>query len=230
MQINNLSLAPTLAQDPDPNLVWLTQWFIPSTTDANGGKNYHVYAESLNGAPLQCFFGENAFLVISGGAIITYPGRTQLPAANCQSTLGVNGNITIYLPVASVNEPGPIDDRLHEVTASTMTLQQAANSNPDTFGIGLGGSPFNLIDVAQGYSFDPNDLRITSITRMANGHILLGCRGAANRLNTVQFTDDLLTQPFYFIASVMADANGLFQYEDVNSGPLDKRFYRLALP
>src|SRR5205823_13774357 len=42
MQLNNLSLAPA-AQDPDPDLVWLTQWFVPSTSDANGGKNLHAY-------------------------------------------------------------------------------------------------------------------------------------------------------------------------------------------
>jgi len=52
-----------------------------------------------------------------------------------------------------VNEPGAIDNRLHEVTASTMTLQQPANTVPPVFGIG--GSLFNLIDVAQGYTFNP---------------------------------------------------------------------------
>src|SRR5207253_1210182 len=39
MQLKNLSLAPTITQDPDLDLVWLTQWFVPSTTDPNGGKN-----------------------------------------------------------------------------------------------------------------------------------------------------------------------------------------------
>jgi hypothetical protein len=227
--INNLSLAPSLAQDPDPDLVWSTQWFVPSTTHQYGGKNFHVYAESLNGAALQCFVGENALLSVSGGFVITYPGKTQLPAQNCQSTLGPNGNVTIYVPVATVADAGAIDDRLHEVTASTMTLQQPANSNPDTFGIGIGGSLFNLIDVAPAYTFDPNDLRITSITRLPNGHILLQCHGAPSRLNTVQSSPDLNTTPFYFLASVMADANGIFQYEDTNPPP-NKGFYRLALP
>jgi hypothetical protein len=155
MQLNDLSLAPTTAQDPDPNLVWLTQWLVPSTTDPNGGKNFHAYAESLNGAPLQCFTGENAALVVGGGVTLTYPGgATPLPAANCQSTLGPNGTITIYVPLSSVAEASPLDNRLHEVTASSMTLQQPANSVPP-FG-GLGGSLFNLIDVAQGYVFEPS--------------------------------------------------------------------------
>ena len=60
MQLNDLSLAPTTAQDRIPDLVWLTQWLVPSTSDSAGGKNFHVYAESNNGAALQCFVGENA--------------------------------------------------------------------------------------------------------------------------------------------------------------------------
>jgi hypothetical protein len=153
MQLNNLSFAPTLNQDPDPDLVWLTQWFVPSTSDPNGGKNFFVYAESFNGSAIGCFAGENAEQAVGGGVSLTYPGTTQLPAANCRATTGHNGTITIDVPLTNVSEPGAIDNRLHEVTASTMTLQQRANSIPPVSGIG--GSLFNLIDVAQGYTFDP---------------------------------------------------------------------------
>jgi hypothetical protein len=92
---------------------------------------------------------------------ITYPGVNSLdasagtlPAVNCVRTLGANGTITIYVPLSNVHEAGAIDSRrLHEVTASTMTLSQPANAVPST--AGLGGVLFNLIDVAQGYVFDP---------------------------------------------------------------------------
>src|SRR6266404_5400974 len=60
MQLNNLSLAPTLAQDPDIDLVWHTQWFVPSTSDGAGGKHFYVYAESTNGGTFNCIIGENA--------------------------------------------------------------------------------------------------------------------------------------------------------------------------
>src|SRR5204862_6088306 len=90
---------------------------------------------------------------VGGGGVITYPGATTLPASNCVSALGPNGTITIYVPLSTVSEIRPIDNRLHEVTASTMTLAQPANSTP-SFG-GIGGSLFNLIDVAQSYTFDP---------------------------------------------------------------------------
>ncbi len=170
MQLNNLSLAGPATPDTDTDLVWLTQWFVPSLTDSKGGRNFHVYAESFNGAALQCFTAQNAVAVNGGGFSMAYPGGlTALPAANCQSTLGPNGTITIYVPLSMVNEPGAIDNRLHEVTASTMTLTQPANTNPDLIGSGEAGSLFNLIDVAQGYVFDP-DLK-GAVSRKTHGTV-----------------------------------------------------------
>jgi hypothetical protein len=171
MQLNNLSLASTTAQDPDPDLVWQTQWFVPSTTDGAGGKDFHVYAEAFNdgvNAPtLQCFVGENSVQAFGGGGVLTYPGKTQLPATNCQSTLGPNGNITIYVPLSDVTEAGAIDNRLHEVTASTMTLLEPANTQQPDPVFGFGGSYFNLIDVAQGYVFDP--ILVNAVSRKTHG-------------------------------------------------------------
>jgi hypothetical protein len=135
----------------------------------------------------------------------------------------------IYVPLSMVSEVDPIDNRLHEVTASTMTLAQPANTNPDLIGSGEAGSLFNLIDVAQSYVFDPTPVSIISITRLANGHILLHCKGAPNQLNTVQSTPNLLTTQFGFLASVMADANGMFDYEDM-APPPNNGFYRLTFP
>ena len=167
MQLSNLSLAPTLAQDPDVDLVWHTQWFVPSSSDGAGGKNFYVYAESTNGGTLNCFVGENAVQAFGGGGVLTYPGDTALAPANCQSTLGPNGNITIYVPLSNVSEAGAIDNRLHEVTASTMTLPAPANSVPRDNTTGFGGVYFNLIDVAQGYVFDP--ALMTASSRKTHG-------------------------------------------------------------
>src|SRR4029077_19948589 len=142
--------------DTDTDLVWLTQWFVPSFSDSTGGRNFHAYADWSSVSGLQCFTAQNAVAENGGGFSMAYPGSlTPLPMPNCQSTLGVNGTITIYVPLSMVSEADPIDDRLHEVTASTMTLTQSANTGPDLAGSGIAGSPFNLIDVAQGYVFDP---------------------------------------------------------------------------
>jgi hypothetical protein len=195
MQSNNLSLAPTTAQDPDPDLVWLTQWFVPSSTDSAGGKNFFVYAESTNGGALTCYYGEAAALPNGGGILITYPGANSLdasagalPAANCLSTPGPNGTITIDVPLSNVNEPGAIDNHLHEVTASTMTLSQPANAVPST--VGIGGVLFNLIDVAQGYTFaPPAPLPVSVVSRKTHTGVgdfdinlpLAGTRGVESR-------------------------------------------------
>jgi hypothetical protein len=61
------------------------------------------------------------------------------------------------VPLSNVTEVNPLDNKLHEVTASTMTLQAQANSVPpeNVNGAIVGGLFFNLIDVAQGYVADP---------------------------------------------------------------------------
>jgi dockerin type I repeat protein len=62
-----------------------------------------------------------------------------------------------------VNESGAIDNHLHEVTASTMTLNEPANSVPPDPIFNFGGVLFNLIDVAQGYTFVPSPPVLTSV-------------------------------------------------------------------
>ncbi len=169
MQLNNLGFLPDAANDPDPNLVWLTQWFVPSTTDPNGGKNFFVYAESTSGGPVQCYAGENHATRNSDWFILTYPGNgPALPAANCVVAPGANGTITIDVPLSLVNEANPIDNKLHEVTASTMTLAAPANSQP---AVGLyHGLHFNLIDVAQPYLFDPAQIIGVSSRKVHGAH------------------------------------------------------------
>jgi hypothetical protein len=48
-----------------------------------------------------------------------------------------------------------------------MTLTQPANTSPDLAGSGIAGSPFNLIDVAQGYVFDP--ILLGAVSRKTHG-------------------------------------------------------------
>ncbi len=228
MQVNNLSLSPATAPDTDTDLVWSTQWFVPSKTDPAGGKNFHAYAESNGGAALQCFVGENAVALVGGGAVLSYPGgTTPLPAPNCQSTLGPNGTISIYVPLSQVSEADPIDNKLHEVTAATMTLPAPANSNPSVGGIG--GVEFNLIDVAQGYVFDPALVTITSITRSGTGPAVITGKTAPNLTISLEVSPDLIT-PFAFLASVNADSSGTWQYSDAGAVGLSKRFYRAVYP
>src|SRR5207244_13333598 len=99
--------------------------------------------------------------------VLSYPGARRWPPVKCQSALGPDGNIAIYVPLSNVTEADPIDGRLHEVTASTMTLPAQANSDPPDPLLGTGGVFFNLIDVAQGYVFDP--ILVGAVSRKVHG-------------------------------------------------------------
>ncbi len=75
-------------------------------------------------------------------------------------------------------------------------------------------------------------LKILSIARAANGHIILQCIGAPNQVNNLQASPDL--SPMSFITLVpappAADGTGAFQYDDAVAVGLTKRFYRLGFP
>ncbi|MFL6018577.1 MAG: hypothetical protein ACJ74V_13695 [Gaiellaceae bacterium] len=162
-KLSNLSTAAPASPDVDKDLVWLTQWSVPVATSctstapscANGGANFMVYAESYDGGAIQCYVGQSSLLPVNGalGLTIVYPGATQLTAPGaCAAVPGSNGTITIDVPLSQVSlDAGvtPFSAKLYSVTSSTMTLPQPANTIFS--GGGIGGVPFNLIDVVRGY-------------------------------------------------------------------------------
>jgi Ca2+-binding RTX toxin-like protein len=146
----------SLAPDPttgntDTTLIWQTQWLTPSTTAATGGSNFMVYMESQNGAAPTFWVGQNAVEVLGGGVTTTYPGDHNVPGTY---TPTAPGTITITVPTSDVNVAGALDSTLHQVTTSTQTLTGSAATPPSSGGIG--GNPFNLIDVAPGFDFVPS--------------------------------------------------------------------------
>ena len=73
-------------------------------------------------------------------------------------------------------------------------------------------------------------LKILSITRLTNGHVVLQCLGVPNVVNTVEATRNLATAFVSLNNSVVADAIGAFEFEDNDAGNYTERFYRLAPP
>lgn len=144
------SLAPSDPTD-GTTLVWSTQWHVPSTTDPLGGRIFHAYMESTNGGAPTFWDGQSAFLVANGGnGMITYPGAKQVTGTY---KAGAPGMITISVPVADVTEVNPLSSTLYSVTASTQGYSGPAEAVAPLAGVG--GSPFNLIDVAEPYDFIP---------------------------------------------------------------------------
>jgi uncharacterized repeat protein (TIGR01451 family) len=177
MTVSDLrNLGPAAGAAPtDTVLRWLTQWLVPASPDctntalqsacASGGKNFHVYAESNNGADAKCYFGENATAYdgFTVGPMLTYPGTAQVA---CSVSRTAPGAITIDVPIAQVSLPdtAPLDDTLYSVTASTMTQAAPTPDDPLSafFNIGVGGVQFNLVDVVRGYNanFTTADLSV----------------------------------------------------------------------
>jgi hypothetical protein len=131
-------------------LVWSAQWKVPSATDPDGGKYFHAYMESMAGAEPTFWVGENALQTNGVGATLTYPGSMTVTGTVSRTAPGM---ITINVPLSSVGEVDPISPILYSVTASTMSLAGTASS-PAVIGP-IGGTPFNLVDVAPAYDYDP---------------------------------------------------------------------------
>jgi hypothetical protein len=108
--------------------------------------------ESVAGGAPSFWVGQNAIETNGGGVFLTYPGSTAVTGSYTATAPGV---ITIDVPASTVTESGPLDGLLYSVTTASMTLSGNAETPPDAFGSGIGGSPFNLVDVAPAYDFDP---------------------------------------------------------------------------
>jgi uncharacterized delta-60 repeat protein len=89
---------------------------------------------------------------------------------------------------------------------------------------GASNSLFGLVRL-QGDPF----LRITSIQKSGNDINLTGL-GVPGIANTLEARLDMSTGTFGFLATVTPDANGIWNYPDVNALNLTKRFYRLSYP
>lgn len=75
----------------------------------------------------------------------------------------------------------------------------------------------------------PVVLKVSSLTRLANGHVLLQCSGAPSTSYTVQFSPDLVT-PFSPLAGITTNGAGIFQFDDAGVAGATKGFYRLTSP
>lgn len=170
MKLANLTTTAPASPDTDTDLVWLTQWLVPSSPGCSStavscttnGLDFDVYAEWNGGqtgdGAFHCYVGQDAVQQNLGGVQLTYPGISELTATGaCAVATGQGGTVTIDVPLSQVSlDPGvaPFSNRLYSVTASTMTLPQPANSYP-WLAPGIGGVPFDLIDVARGYEGKP---------------------------------------------------------------------------
>jgi hypothetical protein len=72
-------------------------------------------------------------------------------------------------------------------------------------------------------------LKILSFTRIGNGDVVLQVAGFPHGVHRIQASVDLSFGSFIDIATVTADASGLFQYQHTTAG-LTKILYRVVFP
>lgn len=90
----------------------------------------------------------------------------------------------------------------------------------------LGG---NASDIGA-FEFGDSTLRITSITRPSNGHIILRGIGLPNASHSVQAAPTPNGPSFVTIDPVLSDPSGNLQYDDATAFNLTDRFYRFTFP
>jgi len=92
----------------------------------------------------------------------------------------------------------------------------------------LAGSAGGFFGVARLQS-DPS-LKILSINKLSNGHILLTGIGVPGAVHTIHARTSLSPGSFGAIGTVTADGAGHWQYDDAGSVSQSSRYYRLAFP
>lgn len=110
-----------------------------------------------------------------------------------------------------------------QFTALESTTRLQFTSTSDTDGH-VGGIMLDAVQVFEGPA-----LQILSITHAGNGSVVLAARGIPKGVHRIQASVDLSAGSFVDLATVSADAAGLFQFEDTRTS-LTKGFYRIVLP
>ena len=110
-----------------------------------------------------------------------------------------------------------------QFTALQSTTSLEFTSLTDTGGHS-GGIMLDAVQVFEGAS-----LKILSITGGGNGSVVLRVRGIPKGVHRIQASTDLSVGSFIDIATVTADAAGLFQFQDTRTG-LARSYYRVVFP
>jgi trimeric autotransporter adhesin len=190
------------------------------------------YAIGLSGTGFTSNFND-LFASGTGGAVGAFDGVAQATLANWQTATGQDGMSISANPLLG-NPTG---------NATTVDLHLGCGSPVIGAGTALAAvtndfdgdpRPASMPDIgADEVTFvAPANLRIVSISRAENGHVLLQCLGVPNQINNLQTSPDLSPGSFttIFPPPPPADATGAFSYEDAGAANLTKRFYRLACP
>ena len=103
-----------------------------------------------------------------------------------------------------------------------LALHLAVDARNRVFIADTANSRIRVVDY--GFQF-----AITSLSRLTNGHVLLGGVGTPGASYAIEGSADM-SASFLSVGSVATDSAGGWQFEDANAASLGRRFYRLAVP
>ena len=110
-------------------------------------------------------------------------------------------------------------------TGWTLVEARAINDRGQITGVGMIGGQTHAYLLTP----VPNALRITSIRRLENGHVLIRGEGTPAQQYAVQAANDLKS-PFVQLATMVAANDGTLQFEDSDASNFPRRFYRFVAP
>jgi probable HAF family extracellular repeat protein len=177
----------------------------------------HAFRSFPNGGPL-------LNLGTLGGSSSSARGINNSGTVVGESLLGDNSTQHAFL---YTTETGMLDLNAHLPAGSgwVLTEARAINDRGQITGVGMFGGR------TRGFLLTrfPSVLRITSITRLTNGHVLIKGVGTPSQTYAVQATSDVRTA-FVQLATMMAANDGELQFEDAEAAIFSKRFYRFVAP
>jgi hypothetical protein len=138
-------------------------------------------------------------------------------------TIGYRNGSTVGPVTASNSVRGGVADGgsamnfSYDSTNDQLVVGRPAENIVTVFGQAVGGSPISL--------------KITSISCLANGHVVLQGNGVASAVHTVERSlATPATVSFTSLSPTTANGSGAISFQDMTSTGLTKGFYRLTYP
>jgi uncharacterized delta-60 repeat protein len=218
----------TMAIQPDSKII--LGGFVLS-----GGNAFVGLARYATNGTLDTTFGSSGKVITQIGAVSDYCTTLALQPdgkilAGCATKIGSN----YQYAVLRLNTNGSPDTSFGVGGAVTPTFGDGGDDYGwsvavDSIGrIVLAGDANSQFGVMR-FLGDPF-LKILSLNRLGDGHVVLNGLGVPNRNHTVLGATNPVSASFGSLGAVIPDAAGLWQYDDASAVGLTRRFYRLSLP
>jgi len=178
----------------------------------------------------------SANLVLGSGTIVSLGHNLSSDAAGGDGGTGPGGFLNATGDLRNANpqlDPtGAVDHGGPTPTHALLGGSPAINAGNNTFAPPLDQRGFLRAGPSDigAFEFGGPPLRMTSIQRLANGHVVLQAIGVPGAAHTVERAHGLAAPAFGPLAPATADSSGRIEFTDTTAVDLDRAFYRLTFP